>query len=351
MNLRTSNIAGTLKKKQAYYVSDPSDVFYLSGYSGTFGKIFIFKDSAIFMTDPRYEGMVKGSALEADFEICITRNFFSDLARIIKNMEILLNKNIPLSEYLHITGNCPKVTIDQAISFLRMKKDLWEISLIKKSVAITEKAMKHIAKILKAGITEKDLSLEFDYYSRKQGADGLSFSPIVAFNENGAVPHHATSSKKLKPNTLVLVDAGVKYKGYASDLTRVFAFGIIHPLLKQIEKYCGSVLKAKQTALLSYKPGIIIKEADLAARNSLALDGLDKYFTHSLGHGMGLDVHEIPSVNPKEGLKFEKGMVLSCKPGVYFEGKYGIRIEDDYLITDKGAEKLGEFSDSLVICG
>ncbi len=351
MNLRTSNVAKLLKKNQAYYISDPSDVFYLSGFSGTFGKIIIFKNSAVFMTDPRYSGMMKGSAIEEDFEISITRNFFNDLSLLIKKTEVLLNKNTPLSEYLHISANCPKAAIDPTVSFLRMKKDPGEISLIRKSVAITEKAMKHMAKILKTGISEKDLSLEFDYYSRKHGADGLSFSPIIAFNENGAVPHHATSSRKLKPNTLVLVDAGVKYKGYASDLTRVFAFGIIQPRLKQIEKYCGSVLKAKQTALLSYKPGIIIKEADLAARNSLALDGLDKYFTHSLGHGMGLDVHEIPSVNPKEGLKFEKGMVFSCEPGVYFEGKYGIRIEDDYLITDKGAEKLGEFSDSLVICG
>ena len=351
MNPRTYRVSSILKKKQAYYISNPSDVFYLSGFTGTFGKIVVFPGRAVFMTDPRYEGMVLKSKIASDFEIIIVKNFHADLTLLIKKNEVLLNKNIPLSEYLMISENCLKTRLDLTVSLLRMIKDKEEIDTIKKSVAIAEKAMKHTEKILKIGITEKDLSLEFDYFSRKQGADCLSFSPIIAFNENGAVPHHATSSRKLKANTLVLVDAGVKYKGYASDLTRVFAFGIIKTRLGQIQKHYESVRKAKETGLLSYKPGIIIKEADLAARKSLAADGLDRYFTHSLGHGLGLDVHEPPSVNPKEELKFEKGMVFSCEPGVYFDGNYGIRIEDDYLITDKGAIKLGDFDDSLIICG
>src|ERR1035437_2424124 len=350
MNLRTYKVSSVLKKKQIYFISNTADVFYLSGFNGTFGKIIISPGKAAFMTDPRYEGMVLKSKIAGDFEIIITKNFQSDLLLLIKEKEVLLNKNIPLSEYLMINNNCRGTRLDSTVSSLRMIKDEKEIELIRKSVSITEKTMKHTAKILKAGISEKDLGLEFDYYSRKQGADGLSFSSIIAFNENGAVPHHATSSRKLKTNTLVLVDAGVKYKGYASDLTRVFAFGIIKPRLRQIQKYCESVLKAKKIGLLSYKPGVIIKEADLAARKSLAQDGLDRYFTHSLGHGMGLDVHEPPSVKSNEELKFEKGMVFSCEPGVYFDHKYGIRIEDDYLITDKGADKLGEFSDSLIIC-
>lgn len=350
MNSRTGKIASVLKKKQLYFISNPSDVFYLSGYTGTFGKIIVSRGKAAFITDPRYEGMIRNSPIAKDFEVMITKNYHADLLLMIKGSVVLLNRNTSLIEYLLINGNSDGVIMDSALNSLRMIKDAQEIALIRKSVAITEKAMKHTAKILKAGITELDLSLEFDYYSRKEGAEGVSFTPIIAFNENGAVPHHATSSRKLKKNTLVLVDAGVRYKGYASDLTRVFAFGIIQPLLRQIQKHCGSVLLAKKTALLSYKAGVMIKEADLAARNCLAKDGLDKYFTHSLGHGMGIDVHEPPSVNQKEELKFQEGMVLSCEPGVYFENKYGIRIEDDYLITDKGADKLGSFSDSLIIC-
>ncbi|MEI7542019.1 MAG: M24 family metallopeptidase [bacterium] len=351
MNLRTTKVSAILKKNQSYYISNPSDVFYLSGFNGTFGKIVIHPDKASFITDSRYEGLIRKSKIASDFEIIITKNFQADLILLTKKKTILFNKNIPLSEYLILTTNSVKTKLDSSLTFMRMIKDNSEIQLIKQSVAITEQTMKHIAKILKIGITERDLSLEFDYYSRKLGADGLSFTPIIAFNEHGAVPHHATSTMKLKTNTLVLVDAGVKYKGYASDLTRVFAFGIIHSHLKQVQKDYESVLRAKKISILSYKPGIMIKEADLAARESLAKDGLDKFFTHSLGHGIGLDVHEPPSVNPKEELRFEKGMVFSCEPGIYLNRKYGIRIEDDYLITDKDADKLGKFSDSMIICG
>lgn len=350
MNLRTSKLASILKKNEIYFISNPSDIFYLSGFGGTFGKIVTTPDKTFFITDSRYEGFVLKSKIARDFEIIITKNFQNDLNLLINKKTVLLNKNIPLSEYLMIKDGCRDIKLDSSLIFMRMIKDKEEIKFIKKSVFITEQTMKHTAEILKPGVTEKDLELQFDWYSRKLGADGLSFSPIIAFNENSAVPHHATSSRKLKTNTLILVDAGVKYKGYASDLTRVFAFGIIQPRLRQIQKHCESVLKAKKTGLLSYKPGITIKEADLAARKSFSMEGLDKYFTHSLGHGMGLDVHEPPSVNPKEELKFEAGMVFSCEPGIYFNNKYGIRIEDDYLITNKGAEKLGEFSDSLIIC-
>jgi Xaa-Pro aminopeptidase len=202
---------------------------------------------------------------------------------------------------------------------------------------------------LKEGVTEKDLSAEFEYYVRKAGAEGVSFSTIIAFNENAAVPHHGTSDTKLKPGSMVLMDSGVRYKGYCSDLTRVMAFGIIKNRFKDLQNHYNIVQNAKKTGVEYYKAGNIIKEADKKAREYLAEQGLEQYFTHSLGHSLGIDIHEPPGVSHKEELKFEPGMVLTCEPGLYFTGKYGIRIEDDYLITDNTPQKLGKLSDSLII--
>jgi Xaa-Pro aminopeptidase len=350
MKKRISALTALTDKKNAFYVSDPSDIFYLSGFSGTFGRIVCINGIAVFITDPRYGAAVKKSPIARDFEIHITKNFRSDLITLIDSKNVMLGKNTPLSEYLIIKEACPCVIMDETVASMRMIKDSSEIELIKKSINICEKAFKHIRTFLRPGVSEMDISVEFEYFSKKAGADGVSFTPIIAFNENGAVPHHATSLRKLKVNTLVLVDSGVSYKGYASDLTRVFAFGIIQPRLRAIQKHYELVQKAKETGVACYKPGAPIKEAELAVRKYLAGCGLESFFTHSLGHSFGLNIHEPPSVNSKEERCFEKGMVFTCEPGIYLDNKYGIRIEDDYLITADGADKLGEYKDSLIIC-
>jgi Xaa-Pro aminopeptidase len=350
MKKRISKVISVLNGDQAYYISDPSDVFYLSGYRGTFGKIICRHKRAYFVTDPRYKGLVEKLGLSGTFEVIITKNFRQDLRIIFKGApETLLNKNTLLADYLLVKELSLNVVFDNTVRDLRMIKDPAEINLIKKAVSINEKAIQHIQSLLKPGISENDLSAEFEYYIRKEGADSQSFPPIIAFNENAAVPHHGTSQSKLKNNTLVLIDSGVRYKGYCSDLTRVMAFGIIGARLKDIQKQYKSVQNAKKAGVGCYKDGVIIKEADRQAREYLGGLGLDRYFTHSLGHSIGIDVHEPPGVSQKEELKFEPGMVFSCEPGVYFDGKYGIRIEDDYLITDTAPIKLGKLSDSLII--
>ncbi len=347
---RINKILKSLSRGQAYYISDPSDVFYLTGFSGTFGKIVVKEKKAYFLTDPRYDGFVRKLGIEGSYEVIITKNFRSDLKQLIKGCpEALLSKNIPLSDYLMIKDLCLNISTDEIVRDMRMIKEPYEIKLMEKAVSINEKAILHTASLLKTGVTEKDLSNEFEYFARKCGADGCSFPSIIAFNENGAVPHHGTSSKKLTKGSVVLMDCGVKYRGYCSDLTRVMAFGIIGTRLKDIQKHYKIVQNAKKAGVGYYKAGNIIKEADRQARDFLAEAGLGAYFTHSLGHSLGIDVHEPPSVNSKEELKFEPGMVFSCEPGIYFEGKYGIRIEDDYLITDIGPVKLGKLSDSLMI--
>ncbi|MGD0565822.1 MAG: Xaa-Pro peptidase family protein [Candidatus Goldiibacteriota bacterium] len=349
---RLSKLSSSIGPAGAFYISNPSDVFYLSGFRGTFGKIAAFKKKSYFITDSRYTGAVINSPIASNFEIVITRSLNESLGNILKKTAVIkCSKNIALQEYLALKKLGKKPLFDESVMGLRMIKDEGEVSLIKKAVSINESAILHLNSILKPGVTEDDLSAEFDYYIRKHGADSSSFSSIIAFGPNGAVPHHGTSSKKLKVNNLVLIDAGVRYKGYCSDLTRVIAFGIIKPRLMTIKNNYNLVQNAKKESLNFYKEGSLIREADLAARNYLDKYGLGGLFTHSLGHAIGIDVHEAPSINRNEKGSFKKGMVFSCEPGIYIDRNYGIRIEDDYLITENGPEKLGKLSDSLIISG
>ena len=352
MKKRISKLSSSMAPTEAFYISNPSDVFYLSGFRVTFGKIAVCKNKSYFITDSRYRGAVENSPVATNFKIVITRRLKEDLGRILKSMHaVKCSKNIALQEYLTLMELGKKPLFDESVPKLRMIKDDEEVSLIKRAVSINENAILHLNSILKPGISEADLSNEFDYYIRKHGADASSFSSIIAFGPNGSVPHHGTSAKKLKVNTMVLIDAGVKYKGYCSDLTRVIAFGIIKPRLMTIKNNYNLVQNAKKESLNFYKDGALICEAELAARNYLDKHGLGKLFTHSLGHAIGIDVHEAPSVSRNEKGIFKKGMVFSCEPGIYIDKKYGIRIEDDYLITANGPEKLGKLSDSLIISG
>ena len=349
MKNKINLIKNSLQKHTCFYISNPSDIFYLTGFSGTFAKIIIGNEKNFFLTDKRYAGEIKKSEIKSEFEIVIIKNFKKDLKNLLKKFEkIFASKKITLDEYLLITQN-KKLLFNEKIQEMRMIKTDDEIKKIKEAIKITEKGILYIAKILKKGITEKEIAIEFEYFIKKNGADGLSFSPIVAFNENSAIPHHKTSDKKLTENTLILFDTGVKFNGYCSDLTRIIGFCIIKSHLKEIKKFYDILKDAKNFCLNFYKNGLPVFKADKSARTYLKKYKLDNLFLHSLGHGIGIDIHEAPAINSKEKMKFLNGMVVSCEPGIYFENKYGLRIEDDYLISKNGIEKLSYLNEEMII--
>lgn len=350
MKSRIKRLGQSVKEGASFYVSAPSDIFYLSGFFGTFARILAFPGKSYFITDSRYKGEIRKLGIEKEFDIVITKNFRADLKKLLsKTRSVMMEKSTGLAEYL-LLKETKKILISSAAADMRLIKSPGEIELIKKAVAINEAGIRRAAAVLKPGISEKDLAMEFEWFVRKKGADSLSFDPIIAFGPASAVPHHKTSGTRLKNNTFILMDCGVKYRGYCSDLTRCLSFGIMHTRLKEIQKHYNIVISAKKAGLLAYKSGSAIKLADTKARIALKKQGdFDRLFTHSLGHGMGIDVHEQPAVNARETGRFKPGMVLSCEPGIYMEGRYGIRIEDDYLITEKGPLKLGQLSDELII--
>jgi len=232
------------------------------------------------------------------------------------------------------------------IARIRAVKSAEEIENIKKACSITEKAFYKAVKSLRLGITEKEFCeiLENEYY--KLGADGLAFPSIVAFGKNSSVPHHVTGDTKLKINDVVLVDTGCTYKGYSSDFTRTLFFG--SPDEEFIKAY-NAVLETNVLAESKATAGVTGKELDAIARENLDKFGLAEYFTHSLGHGLGLEIHERPYLSRKGEGTLSEGMAFTIEPGVYFKGKFGIRIEDTLIIENEKAKRLFGDEKDLII--
>ena len=197
-------------------------------------------------------------------------------------------------------------------------------------------------------MTENEVAAELEYLMRKNGASGTSFDTIVAFGENSSVPHHETGLRKLNYGDIVLIDFGCKYNGYCSDCTRTFLFGDDkkHDDFKSAYE---KVLEAHLIAKQKITNDITGKQADAYARDCLKKYGLDKYFTHSLGHGIGINIHEFPAISPKSEDTLLNGMVFSDEPGVYFEGKFGIRIEDSVMLDCGKVVSLTDSDKNLII--
>ena len=206
-----------------------------------------------------------------------------------------------------------------------------ELSVIKKACEIAEKSFYQLLPLIKEGVLERDLKLELEYLMGKNGAEGPSFNTIVAFRENSAVPHHKTGESKLTKNSAILIDFGCVYKGYLSDMTRTMFFGTPSSEFLNVYK---AVQKAHLTASSEIKCGITAKDADKIARDVLKEYGYSEYFTHSLGHGVGVKIHEAPTLGRKSDYLLRNGNVFSIEPGVYLDGKFGVRIEDTYALID-----------------
>ena len=223
-----------------------------------------------------------------------------------------------------------------------------EIKYIQKACNIAEKAWRDTLLFIKEGVTERQVANVLEFNFKKYGASGTSFDTIVAFGKNASVPHHATGDTKLKNNECVLMDFGCVYKGYCSDMTRTMFYGT--PDEKFRMAYLA-VLSAHMKAAEGIKEGMTGKEADKIARDVLETLGYGKYFTHSLGHGIGVNIHEYPYLSPKGEAVLKNNMVFSNEPGVYLNGKFGIRIEDSCHLENGKYKTFMKDDKSLIILG
>lgn len=306
---------------------------YLTGIETSFGYVLSDKSGTVFYTDSRYLEAVSSALKNTDIKVKKFGDTLDSLLKGYKEVAVPLSRTT-YPEYKRLENLGLKI-VDSEKAFIEAMavKQPYELEFISKASKITDKAFEALLSRIKEGMTENAVAAELEYLMRTYGASGTSFSTIVAFGENSSVPHHETGDRKLKFGDIILIDFGCKVGGYCSDCTRTFLFGDDkkHETFK--EAY-GYVLEAHNLAKKEITDGTTGKEADAISRNALKKHGLDKYFTHSLGHGIGINIHEFPSLSPRSESVLKNGMVFSDEPGVYFEGDFGIRIEDTVTLKN-----------------
>ena len=319
---------------EAVYTSCLYQLRYLTGLEPENGLAIVDKDGTTLYTDMRYmeaaEKFLKGTD--------VTPVLYKQ-EEVLKRLAAYRSVGISFeqtthSEYVTLEKAGVKlVNIDEAyVKAMSLKND-WELENIAKACEIAEIAFNELLPEIKEGMSESEVAALLEYKMRKHGAQGLSFDTIVAFGAHAAVPHHETGDTKLCFGDEILIDFGCRVNGYCSDITRTFLFGDDgkHEAFK---KAYACVLTAHELAKEKITAGMSGKEADAIARDYLKSQGYGELFTHSLGHGIGLNVHEKPTLSPRGEQILENGMVFSDEPGVYVAGEYGIRIEDTVTLKD-----------------
>jgi Xaa-Pro aminopeptidase len=237
------------------------------------------------------------------------------------------------------------VPLNGTVEEFRLIKDAGERKAMREAARLADRTFHHILPFIKAGAVERDLASEMEHYMRLQGAEGPSFETIVASGWRSALPHGVASGKALEKGDLVVFDFGCLLDGYCSDMTRTVCVG--KPSAAQRRIY-GIVQKAQAAGCKAIRPGVPAGAVDLAARSVIRRAGHAAHFGHGTGHGVGREVHENPRVGPKCPDKLVPGVALTCEPGIYLPGKFGVRIEDLLLVTETGAENLYRTTRDLV---
>jgi Xaa-Pro aminopeptidase len=326
----------------AFMVSNDVNRRYLSGFDGSAGTLLISQEKAYLVTDFRY---IEQATVQAeDFEVKkrgddLHQSMAQLLAECGWSKIAFESKQVSYAEYIEMKDKLgvELIPLDGAVEKLRMIKNKGELEILRSGAHELDNAFSYICTRLRPGVTEKEIDLELEFYLRRNGAEAASFRFIVASGERGALPHGAATTKQLAHGELVTIDFGAVYNGYATDMTRTVAIGSTDQ--RQREIY-GIVEKARSAAAAFVKPGIKANEADQVARDIIEKAGYGSYFGHGLGHGVGLETHEQPTLNPRSTTVLEPGMVVTVEPGIYLPGWGGVRIEDMVLVTADGAELL-----------
>ena len=251
-------------------------------------------------------------------------------------------------EYFHYDEklNAKLVPFHKPIYAFRGTKEDWELELMRKAQAITDRAFAEVITRIKPGMTELELQAELIYCMYKNGGTGLAFDPIVVSGPNTSLPHGVAGERVIQKGDFVTMDFGASYMGYCSDMTRTVAVGYATDEMKHVY---DTVLKAQLTAIAATKAGVPGKEIDGVARKVIADAGYGEYFGHGYGHSLGLEIHENPSPNASNVEPLPAGVVCSAEPGIYLPGKFGVRIEDVTIITENGCEDVTGSPKNLII--
>ena len=331
----------------ALLVTALTNVRYLTGFTGSNGTVVIGRERSWLVTDRRYEERAAEEVAERSLELVIAPGkghgaiaglLDTDTTVGVEAEHLSWSTVRELQERL---GSPERVRATSGlVEGLRSIKDEDELNAMRAAAAIADQSLETVVPMLTEGRSERDIALAFERAVTDLGGEGLAFDPIVASGPNGSRPHHAVSERAVSPGDLVIFDCGAKVDGYRSDMTRSFVVGA--PTDQQ-QRMLDAVQRAQAAGVAAIRAGVQTNEIDAACRSSLADDGMDEFFVHGTGHGVGLDIHEAPSVNADSTATLAPGHVITVEPGVYLPGVGGVRWEDTVVVTETGAEPLTQY--------
>lgn len=354
---RINTLKSVLKNKdEGLFITNQKNIGYLCGFFNSEGIMLITTDKTFLFVDFRYieAARKKSSCCEV---ICFSK-LGADLLKVLKENSV--NKlyveasDITVARFNSFKSlfdenkiECYSSSVlDKAISDLRIIKDETEIDKIQKAQQITEKAYNEVLNFLKVGVSEKEIAARLEFLMKMNGAEDISFDLITITGKKTSLPHGVPSNDVVKEGDFFTFDIGAVFEGYHSDTTRTVAIGYA---TDEMQKIYSIVLKAQLAALEKIKSGVLCSKVDKTARDIIENAGYGKYFGHSTGHGVGLDIHEAPNVSTKSDIVLEKGMLITDEPGIYLPDKFGVRIEDMVCVTENGCKNFVSLPKELII--
>jgi Xaa-Pro aminopeptidase len=352
---RRENLRATLASDDiaALLVTAPTNVSYLTGFSGDSSVLFLGRERELIISDGRFTTQLAQECPGLEAHIRLPgEEMIAALARILETIGPrrvgLEATSWTIAEYESICEAAPTVSflgVKGRVEALRQIKDEDEIAAIREAVRFAERAFTMLRAGLRKGESEKDVADMLEGYLRRCGATGASFPPIVAVGARSALPHaRPTSTTMIGQDDFVLIDWGATGRPYKSDLTRVLVTGKVTSTFEAIYR---TVLTAQERGIAAIRPGVKAHDVDAEARSVIEEAGFGRFFDHGLGHGLGMDIHEAPRLRKVSNATLEPGMVITVEPGVYLPDWGGIRIEDDVLVTPNGCEVLSHVAKSL----
>ncbi|MDE5995161.1 MAG: aminopeptidase P family protein [Oscillospiraceae bacterium] len=351
------NLQSELKRlgeNRAALIISPENRRYFTSFPSSDGFLIVSADKAVFITDGRYIEAAEKSAKNC--EVVLQKRIFPQIAEILSDMKcghlLVEASRMTLDFYNSLKGSAKNIAIhtdtclDSMINTLRSVKTEKELECIKAAQKITDDAFTHICGFIKEGVTEREIGLELDFYMLSHGGEALSFETIAVSGQNTSMPHGVPSDKKVCKGDFITMDFGTVVGGYHSDMTRTVALGFATDEMKRVYE---TVKKAQSACINGLRAGLTGIEGDALARNVIENEGFGEYFTHSTGHGVGIEIHEFPNLNKGNDIPLVTGQIVTVEPGIYIPNKFGVRIEDMVYITENGCEDLTHSEKELII--
>ena len=337
-------------KAEAILITSPHHLQYVTGFRGGEGFAILRQDEKILLVDARYTLAAKEEAPTFTVVEYQRGGLIDELKKYLHGAKTIgiedAEMTVTVFEHFKVAfDGAETVGVSGDLEMLRAIKSPEELECLRKAEQIGVDAFLAVVPQIRPGMKEYELAAELEYQMRKRGAEGTSFETIAVSGEKTAMPHGKPDHKTIRNGELITMDFGCRYKGYCSDMTRTVALGKISEEQKRIYDI---VYRAQAEGLSAIRAGVIGREADRAARQVIEDAGFGKCFGHSLGHGVGLLIHEQPNLSPRSNTVLKPGMVVTCEPGIYVPGLCGVRIEDMVCVTESGCENLTHLDKTLL---